>query len=466
MRVPELFDFRGQTGRSTFGVTLILGALVLHNIYRIAAALVTPHRRPGFGYLFPMSLFYGPRSVSVEEQRLLWIMVALAIPFLWVAVCVTVKRLRDLGLAWSYAVLLFIPAVNVLFFVLLCVVPGLDKQQEAAKKGQSFLLAILPASKWGSAVVGAFAGTAVGILLSWFSVVLLGGYGSVLVLALPFFMGFISAWLYGYHEPRSSGECYAVAMAGVFLTGAIIVGIAFEGIICVGMAAPLAIPLALLGARLGYEGLQTRHLRIQPKTLCGLFLVIPLLMGAEFRKPAPVPTHTVHGSVEIAAPPNAVWQRVVAFPRIQERPQWIFRLGMAYPLEVRTRGTGLSADRECVFSTGISREPILAWEESRHFAFRVSEEPPLRQEWSPYGQIHVRHLEDHDFRPGRVDFYLTKLPGGRTQLDCWSTYENRMWPGEYWRLWTDEVVRQIQLRVFRHITKLAEADTQLSAGNQ
>jgi hypothetical protein len=65
-----------------------------------------------------------------------------------------------------------------------------------------------------------------------------------------------------------------------------------------------------------------------------------------------------------------------------------------------------------------------------------------------------------------VDFYLTELPAGRTQLDCWSTYENRMWPGEYWRLWTDEVVRQIQLRVFRHITKLAEADTQLSAGNQ
>jgi hypothetical protein len=51
------------------------------------------------------------------------------------------------------------------------------------------------------------------------------------------------------------------------------------------------------------------------------------------------------------------------------------------------------------------------------------------QEWSPYGQIHVRHLEDHDFRPGRVDFYLAELPGRRTQLDCWSTYENRMWSG-------------------------------------
>jgi len=62
-----------------------------------------------------------------------------------------------------------------------------------------------------------------------------------------------------------------------------------------------------------------------------------------------------------------------------------------------------------------------------------------------------------------VDFELTELPGGRTKLDCWSSYENRMWPGEYWRLWTDEVVRQIQLRVFRHIKRLAEADASLDA---
>jgi len=224
------------------------------------------------------------------------------------------------------------------------------------------------------------------------------------------------------------------------------------------MAAPLAIPLALLGAGLAHEALKTRQVRIQARALCGLFVAIPLLAGAECWKPAPIPTHTVHSSVEIAASPERVWRRVAAFPRIQEKPHWIFRLGMAYPLEAKMSGAG----RESLFSTGISLEPILAWEENRHLAFRVAAEPPLMREWSPYGQIHVRHLEDHDFRPGRVDFHLTELPGGRTQLDCWSTYENRMWPEEYWRLWTDEVVREIQLRVFRHIKRLAEADASLA----
>jgi len=396
MRVAELFDFRGQSDRSTFGLAVIFVSLVMHNLFRPASAKAASRYRSGLDYMLPLWMFLEHRPVSADEKRLLWIMLLFAIRCLWVAVCVTVKRLCDLGLVWSYATLLFVPAVNVLFFLLLCFVPGLDKRKEAEKRGEGFLASIFPSTKWGSAIAGVFVGTTLGTALCWFSVGVLGGYGSVLFLGLPFFMGFISAWLYGYRQPRNSGECFAVAMGSVFLAGALIVGIAFEGIICVAMAAPLA---------------------------------IPLLAGADVSKPAPVPTHTVHSSVEIAA----------------------------------SSGAGLVADRESVFSTGISREPILAWEENRHFAFRVAAEPPLMKEWSPYGQIKPRHLEDHDFRPGRVDFYLTELPGGRTQLDCWSSYENRMWPGAYWRLWTDEVVRQIQLRVFRHIKRLAEADASLSA---
>jgi uncharacterized membrane protein YhaH (DUF805 family) len=464
MRLPELFDCRGQSGRSTFGLTLIFVCLVMHNLFRLASAGTAVSRyRSGFNYLFSLWAFFGPRLVSREERRLLSILLLLAIPCLWIAVCATVKRLRDLGLVWSYAALLLVPAVNLLFFLLLCLVPGFDKREEAEERGERLRASILPSTKWGSAIAGVLGGTTVGTALCWFSVGVLGGYGTVLFLALPFFMGFLSAWLYGYSEPRSSGECFAVATGSVFLAGALIVGIAFEGIICVAMAAPLAVPLALLGAGLAHEALKSRHVRIQPRALCGLFLAIPLLAGAELWRPAPLPTYTVHSSVEVAAAPALVWQRVVAFPRIEEKPHWIFRLGMAYPLEARMSGAGLGSDRESIFSTGISREPVLAWEENRYFAFRVAAEPPLMRELSPYGQIRVRHLEDRDFRPGRVDFRLTERPNGHTQLDCWPSYENRMWPGAYWRLWTDEVVRQVQLRVFRHIKRLAEEDGSLGA---
>jgi hypothetical protein len=33
-----------------------------------------------------------------------------------------------------------------------------------------------------------------------------------------------------------------------------------------------------------------------------------------------------------------------------------------------------------------------------------------------------------------------------------------MWPGMYWRLWTDAIIHSIHNRVFRHVKALAEAD--------
>src|SRR5262249_55846965 len=119
--------------------------------------------------------------------------------------------------------------------------------------------------------------------------------------------------------------------------------------------------------------------------------------------------------------------------------------------------------RECRFSTGSFKEPILAWEPGKHFAFRVADEPLLMTETSPYGQIHVRHLEDHDFRPERADFVLTPLPNGGTRLQGTTPYKNKMWPGMYWRLYTDGIVHSIHSRVFLHVKRLAEADAAAQA---
>jgi hypothetical protein len=84
-------------------------------------------------------------------------------------------------------------------------------------------------------------------------------------------------------------------------------------------------------------------------------------------------------------------------------------------------------------------------------------------ETSPYGQIHVRHLDDHDFQPERADFALMPLANGGTLLEGTTTYQNKMWPAAYWRLYTDEIVRSIHRRVFEQVKRLAEADAVVQA---
>ena len=151
-------------------------------------------------------------------------------------------------------------------------------------------------------------------------------------------------------------------------------------------------------------------------------------------------------------------KRVIAFPPMAPPTGWPLRLGFAYPIEARLVGEGLTADRQCRFSTGSFKEPILVWEPGRHFAFGVSEEPLLMKETSPYGAIKVRHLEDRDFQPERVDFVITPLPNGNSRLEGTTTYQNKMWPGVYWRIWTDSLIHSIHHRVFAHIKQLSETD--------
>jgi uncharacterized membrane protein YhaH (DUF805 family) len=282
MRIQDFFTFQGRVGRATYALTGIVGVLIKHNIDRALAMQMYRQRWALMNYITPLGILNRPYPLSSDEKRFLLTMALVAVPFIWVGVAMTVKRLRDAGVASRLVFLFFIPAVNVVFFLLLCLLPSREEQEMAAKGGWGILETYLPNSKWGSAALGAFAGAISGTVLSLFSIRLFGGYGFILFLAIPFFVGYLAAWLYCYRLPRSFGECCIVALASVFLAGVIIVGIAVEGIFCVAMAAPIVLPLALLGAYLAFKMQEARYLQPQPHTMLSLLLAIPLLAGAEF----------------------------------------------------------------------------------------------------------------------------------------------------------------------------------------
>jgi uncharacterized membrane protein YhaH (DUF805 family) len=465
MSVRDLFGFQGRVSRPTYAVVGILGVLVKHNLDRLIATKFLHVPWGISNYFTPFGNWSRNFPPSALQVNFLLILGVTAIPFIWLGLAMTVKRLRDTGLDVWLSVFFFVPVVNVLFFLLLCILPSRETKEKARTGDDGYVSLLLPKSKWGSATFSAITGATFGCALGWFTIRGLGNYGWTLFLAIPFFMGFLAVWLYCYARPRNFTECIGVAMWSVAICGVIIIGLAMDGIFCVVMSAPIAAALAFLGAYLAYAIQSMRRMAAQSGAVLSLFLAIPLMASTEFLAPLTTPEFKTHTSIEISAPPEIVWQHITSFPRIDAPLNTVFRLGISYPLEAQISGTGLTADRKCVFSSGAFREPILVWEEGKHFAFGVSEEPPLMKEWSPYSSIHVRHLEDHDFRPERADFYLTALPGGRTRLDGWTTYTNRMWPAAYWGLWTDAILHQIHLRVFRQVKALAEADVALRVNN-
>ena len=278
-------------------------------------------------------------------------------------------------------------------------------------------------------------------------------YGLFLFLATPFVMGAVTGYLLARGASVTSVQIARVILMELALVSAGILAVAFEGLICLLMAAPLAIPFMLAGVAVGRDLAGRRPDR--PTRLLLSLLVLPA--GAVFDS-TNLPdrnAHEVRSVVEIDAPAERVWENVIAFPALPEPTEWWFRAGLAYPRYASIEGRGVGAVRYCVFSTGPFVEPITAWEPGRRLAFDVTAFPEPMRELSPYRGIHPPHLDGY-LRSRRGEFRLISLAGGRTRLEGRTWYELDMAPAIYWQAITDGVIHSIHRRVLDHIKRQSE----------
>ncbi len=245
-------------------------------------------------------------------------------------------------------------------------------------------------------------------------------------------------------------------LAGVILLAIVLlVATAFEGLICIIMMLPLAVPIVVLGTLVGYFILELgpEPPRDLGKLVIVLFALLPTMVGAEHvTKPEPL-LFTCETSVVVDAPPENVWRHVVSFSDLDPPNDWLFRSGVAYPIRARIEGTGVGAVRRCEFSTGAFVEPIEVWDEPRLLRFAVTSNPAPMREWNPLFEIHPPHLEDF-LVSKQGQFLLTPLPGGKTLLKGSTLYQHGLWPASYWRLRSDPIIHRIHGRVLRHVNAL------------
>jgi hypothetical protein len=316
---------------------------------------------------------------------------------------------------------------------------------------------MIPRSRLGSAVLSLFLTTVLGLVFLALGTLVIGAYGWGLFVALPFCLGMFSVLLYSYHAPRDLQSCFTVALLPVGILGAVLILVAMEGLICVLMAAPFALALAAIGGMIGYT-IQERHwgTNQRPAMLSIVLFLVPLSFGIEHAAALQPPVYMVRTAIEVNAPPEKVWNQVVAFAEIPPPTELLFRAGIAYPIRAEISGHGVGAVRHCIFSTGPFAEPIEVWDEPRLLKFGVTANPAPLNELSPYGNIQPTHLHGY-FVSKQGQFLLTALPGGRTRLEGTTWYQHTMWPAAYWRLWSDYIIHRIHLRVLEHIRVTAEA---------
>jgi hypothetical protein len=455
----DLWRPDGTIGRGKYALVGLLGFALKHNLDRLVAGLGF-HRQWGlFNYWVPVQDVARITELRGNEALFLGTMVALSLPFIWVGVVLTMKRLRSAGLPTHLVALFFLPVLNLLFFLILSLWPEADPSRPSRTTEQrqdSLLMRFVPESALGSAAVSLLITVSLGLGAALLGTQVLANYGWGLFVALPFTMGFAAALIHGIRKPRGLAGCVGVACLSIALLGGALIALAFEGVVCLIMAIPIALPLAVLGGACAYLVQRRRWLQSEAPVLLSVLLIfVPGIEWAEHLAAPPSPVFVVRTEIDVQAAPERVWHEVVAFSEIPPPTEWMFRAGVAYPIRAEMIGSGRGAERHCVFSTGAFVEPIEVWDEPRLLKFSVTSNPPPMEEWTPYSHIATPHLRGFLVSEGG-QFLLTPLANGGTRLEGTTWYQHGLWPAAYWRMWSDAAIHRIHMRVLVHIRDEAE----------
>jgi hypothetical protein len=351
---------------------------------------------------------------------------------------------------------ILIPVVNFAVMIAFAVLPAANSATGPAPH-PGVEPAEPPASTGLAVLSGILVGTCYAVMMTVLCIYAFDTYGAAVFFGTPLVAGAFTAFTYNLRATQPVSKSLGVAMLPVLCLGAVLMLLALEGAICILMAAPIMLPLALVGGLIGKVVADiSRDGQRRPQDVYSVMFILPVLALGESQL-STAPEFCVTSSVDIAAAPAEVWRRVVDFPRIESPEPWLFRLGIAGPQGARIDGRGVGAIRHCDFTTGSFVEPITVWDEPQRLAFDVTEQPDPMTELSPYRDLHPPHL-DSSFRSTRGEFELVPLEGGGTRLVGRTWYTLDIAPHAYWTLWTDRIVHRIHGRVLEHIKGLAEGD--------
>jgi uncharacterized membrane protein YhaH (DUF805 family) len=453
-----------SVGVALFGLKLTLDASV-------ARAFSRP-----FSPLFYVSPMDAPLFRPSEDLPYWLTMWGLALPFLFVGVLLTLRRLRDAGLPAWMASFFFVPFANLLFFVAAASAPSRTAVPDEPVPGQPRYRAAAvdthldpPARSVTSSVfLAGLLGSVIGLGAVGISVGLLRAYGAGLMLGAPVLSGFATSTLFVKLHPSRTflgGAALATAVSFVISFG-VVIGFALEGLGCLAMALPLIVPVVFFGSYVGYTLAKERVGRGYALA-CAPFVLLPVILGAEHAGPQPEPrVEAVVSEVVVDAPPEVVWKRVIAFPPLPAPHVGLDDLlhssRVAVPLRATIDGEGVGAVRRCEFTTGTFVEPIVVWDPGHELSFGVTSQPDPMRELTLWDNVRPPHLDGY-LQTTRGQFLLEPLAGGKTRLTGRTWYRVRMQPEGYFRLWADAIIHAIHLRVLRHVAGLAERDARAAA---
>ncbi|MFN8705949.1 MAG: DUF805 domain-containing protein, partial [Planctomyces sp.] len=297
-RVSACVQLNGSVGRQQYlltglGLSLLKYAVEASVISGMTGRFYTP-----LDYLTPL-LSSRARFTEGAPEWLGMTLVLWTIPFVWIAVAMSIRRCRDAGISPWFGLIMLVPLVNFLGMFLLSLIPtktnaaqSEDEQaqmlREVWKAPDPSVLVTVPETGvfTGSGVLATVYGLGAGVLYALASTVLtiyvLDSYGAALFFGTPLVSGAVSSFFFNRpsRRPVLLTLLHTTAMVFCCCFGLLLVGL--EGAICIIMAIPIMLPIAMMGALIG-RSITTES--VQPGREAGGMMwciaALPLLASVE-----------------------------------------------------------------------------------------------------------------------------------------------------------------------------------------
>lgn len=396
--------------------------------------LVLPFRALVTNWMSDAALIFG----------LAWLLIAV-----WALAALAFRRAADANISEWIAAAAIVPVAQIAVIVFLSVAPSRAAAEVFASPR--------PRSGWVPAVQGMVAGTALTLFAVAVGALGFGGYGFGMFFVSPFIIGAVTACVANRGEDIGTRRTNHIVAGATALGGISLLLTALEGMVCIVMASPLAIGVALIGGLFG-RAIALKRQRPANQAL-SVFVFLPVVYALELLLPSAIAFDTLQ-TINVNAPPEAVWKSLLRMDMTGEPLALPFRLGVAYPLRGEVIGEGVGAVRHGEFSTGIAIERVTEWEPNRKLAFVVETDVPSMREFSPYRDLHTPHLLGY-FRTGATSFEFVPQLEGRTQIIERTSHQLKLDPVLYWLPMARRMVDANNARVLAHIKRQAELSVRM-----
>lgn len=296
-------------------------------------------------------------------------------------------------------------------------------------------------------------GVAVGHLFWPYVVYLItkSDYSTALFFGVPTAMSLMASLFLGFRTRRPFKHAALANVCSQLTLAAILVATRWDGVGCLAMALPFTFVVGLLGSWIGWLITNAVIDRREARIGMSASFLLPVAVLA-LTSGTPSTSHHKHVTVRIiSASPERIWPYLFNLKALPEPNEWLFRMGMAYPIATLTEGN----QRICELSTGPMPERISAVEKYRRLKFEVTAVPPAMRETNPFGPVHAPHNIEA-FRPTAGEFRLEALSDGKTRVVATTWYDHDYGPDAYWSLWTEAVVGSVHNRVLDAIALRTE----------